>query len=189
MHKISKGSYGYIRNARIRTLVFVILLYVASLGIFFGAAAYFHTRQNWFSILAILIILPAARYTVNLVMLYRAIPCSVKAHHEISQHIGHLEGAWELYLTSEKKSFAVSHLAVAGKSIACLTEDPKCSAEEGEQHIRKMLQANGFHGYTVKIFSSLPRYLDRLDQMNRLESSDSGAPHQPMIGFLESIAL
>lgn len=190
MHKIPKGSYGYIRSARIRNAVFTALLYAAAFAMFFGAGAYFGTKQNWFSILAILVVLPAARFTVNLIMLFRARPCSAEAQREIKGHIGHLEDAYDLCFTSEKRNFSVSHLAVSGRSVACLTEDPKCETGEGERHLRSMLQGNGYTGYSVKIFTSLPRYLTRLDQMNALvDDGAEGKRHGKMMNFLKSISL
>lgn len=189
MHKIQKGSYGYIRNARIRNAFFTVLLYAAAFAMFFGAGAYFGTRQNWFSILAILVVLPAARFTVNLVMLFRAKPCSEEAHREIEAHIGHLEDAYDLCFTSEKRNFSISHLVVRGRSVACLTEDPKCETAEGEQHLRSMLQGNGYTGCSVKIFTSLSRYLTRLDQMNDLAGGTEGKTHGRVLEFLKSIAL
>ena len=79
----------------------------------------------------------------------------------------HLAAAYDLYLTSYDNNYQLSHLAAANRSICALTESDSCNIKEGETHIRKMLQDNGFRDYTVKIFRDRSKYLDRLDEMNR----------------------
>ena len=105
MSRIEKGDYGYFRNQRQKKLIIMVLLYAMTLVMYFGAKAYFGTNRNLFTILAVLVVLPAAKYTVQFIMLVRAGECSSGVRDEVEQHIGHLSGAYDLYFTSEKKNY------------------------------------------------------------------------------------
>ncbi len=181
MKNIKKGHYGYLQARRTKMAVFTFGLLAVVLITYFGALAYFKTNQNWFTIIAALICLPTAKFAVDLIMLFRAKGCSQKAAREIKSHVGDLPGAYDMYMTSYSKNFAISHAVVGAGCVACLTEDPACDTAEGEKHIRKMIQGNGFHGYTVKIFSSLDHYLVRLDQLNDLLVDDEKQAKAPEI--------
>lgn len=189
MSKIQKGQYGYLQSQKKKTLLYTVLLYATALVMYFGARVYFQTNQNLFTILAVLVMLPAAKFTVSFIMLVRAGECPEKVHREVEQHIGSLDDAYDLYFTSEKKNFSICHLAAAGKTLAAYTDDPKCDCQMGEQHLRRMMMNNGFHGYQIKIFRNLSSYLTRLDQMNELESAEKDGNHQELFQLLYQISL
>lgn len=189
MSKIKKGQFGYLQSQRRKTLLYMILLYGMAFVMYFGARAYFETNQNLFTILAVLVMLPAAKFTVSFIMLARAGECPQKVQREVEQHVGSLEDAYDLYFTSEKKNFNICHLAAAGKTLAAYTADPKCDCAMGEQHLRRMLMNNGFHGYQIKIFQNLSSYVIRLDQMNELESAGDHARQEELFGLLFQISL
>ena len=188
MSRIEKGDYGYFRNQRQKKLIIMVLLYAMTLVMYFGAKAYFGTNRNLFTILAVLVVLPAAKYTVQFIMLVRAGECSSGVRDEVEQHIGHLSGAYDLYFTSEKKNYNICHLAVSGGSIAAYTEDPKCDCRAGEQHLRRMMTGNGIHGYQIRIFTDFSSYLNRLDQLNELEAANGGA-QEKLLQFFYQISL
>ena len=189
MHRVHKGEFGYIRQERRRMILITSLLIGGAVAIYGAALILLGTNANYFTILAVLLMLPGARYLVNTIMFFRARPCSEEVHQGTEAHIGTIAGAYDLYMTSQERNYAISHLAVGGKSVAALTEDPQCDTAAGEQHIRKMMQTNGFHGYSVKIFTSPARYYERLDQLNRLEGDTAGETHGRLIALMESISL
>ncbi len=189
MGKSGKGEFGYFKKQRSKTLLIMVLLYAMALIMYFGARAYFGTNRNLFTILAVLVVLPAAKYTVNFIMLVRAGECPEEVHAGVEEHVGRLDDAYDLYFTSEKKNFNVRHLAIGGGCIAALTTDPKCDCRAGEQHLRRMLTGNGIHGYQIKIFRELPAYLTRLDQLNDLEGNGDPKDHEKLLELLYRISL
>lgn len=189
MHRKHKGEFGYIRYERKLMILVTALLLGGAVAIYVAALVLLGTNANYFTILAVLLMLPGARYLVNTVMFFRARPCSEEVHQGVEAHIGSLAGAYDLYMTSQEHNYPISHLAVGGKSVAALTEDPQCGTAAGEQHIRQMMLTNGFHGYSVKIFTNSAKYYDRLDQLNRLEKDAPGEAHERLVSLMESISL
>lgn len=174
MRRITKGAYGYIESKRKQLIVIVVLMLAVVLGVYFGAMAWLGTNQNWFTILAALICLPTAQFAVKLIMFLKASGCSTKAREEIEPAAQGLEtSAYDLYMTTDKENYAISHVTIAGGSVIALTEDAKCNVNNAQAHIRRMMQGNGYHGYTVKVFSSLDNYLTRLDQLQELDAEEN----------------
>ena len=184
-----KGTYGYIKRGRVRLAFITAGLLALVLLVYFGAQWYFKTNKNIFTILAALTCIGVGKFAVDLIMFMRAGYCSESAREIIAPHVGRLTEAYDLFMTSYDKNFAISHAVCAGKSVCALTEDEKCDIKSGEMHIRTMLENDGFKGYTVKIFRNLDNYTERLDDLNRLEDNKERKSIQGVIDLLESISL
>lgn len=188
MKKIQKGEYGYHHQQTIKVAAGAAVLYIAALAIYFTARRILGSNQNLFTILAVVLLLPAAKITVNLIMLLRAGECPAEVHAQIEEHTGQLDNAYNLYCTTEKSNYNLCHFTVGGKSIAALTLDSKCDCRAGEQHIRRMMTGNGIHGYQIKIFSNLNAYLTRMDQLYDLETAEH-TDHAALMQLMNQISL
>ena len=158
-------------------------------ALYFGAQRYFGTNRNVFTIIAALMCIGVGKCAVDFMMFMRAGYCSSGAREAIALHAGRLTGAYDLFMTSYDKNFALSHAACAGKTVCALTEDEKCDVRSGEMHIRTMLENDGFKGYTVKIFRNTDNYIGRLDDLNRLQDNRERKSTQAVMDLLKSISL
>ncbi len=183
-----KGSYGYIRAARKQKILLSALLIAATAIVYFGARAYLGTPKNVFTIMAALMCLPTGRAILDAVMFFRAPCCSGEAMQEIEKYIGDTPGAYDLYLTSYQKNYSLSHACVAGGAVLALTEDPSCQTGEGQAHIRKMMETEGYKGYTIKIFEDRDKYIGRLKEIR--EKGGEKDPHAGgILKLLKQISL
>lgn len=185
MKKISKGEYGYLKAARNRTILIATLVFVVAVAIYFGALYVLGTNQNWFTILAVLILLPDAKLIVSAIMYLKATGCSEQAHTAIARYDNAFVHGYDLYMTNDREDYALSHVVIANGSVIGLTESPKCNANNAQNHMRRMMQGNGYHGYTVKVFQSLHSYVERLDVLTPSASNQD----QEVLQLLEQISL
>ncbi len=80
----------------------------------------------------------------------------------------------------------LGHLAVCGNTVCGYSEDSGFQEGEFGRHIDGILKMDGHKGVTVKIFTSLSKYTERLDQMRELkEEAGTGA----VLVTLKSVAL
>ena len=184
-----KGSFGYIKRGRIILGTMTFLLLAAVLAMYFGALRYFGTNKNVFTILAALSCIGVGKCAVDFVMFMKAGYCSNAAMEIIDPHIGKLCGGYDLFMTSYDKNFSISHAVCAAKSVCAFMEDSKCDVKAGEMHIRTMLEADGFKGYTVKIFRNLDQYIERLDELNLVDDGREKKSTKGAMDLLESISL
>ncbi|MDO4284365.1 MAG: hypothetical protein Q4C60_03425 [Eubacteriales bacterium] len=183
-----KGEFGYIEAGKKKMILLTALMLIMVLLLYFVPLWYFGTNKNLFTILAALGCLPLGKSAVSMVMFLRARGCSPQVRSAVLAHAGEVSGAYDLYMTSYSKNFQLSHLAAAGKNVCAFTETASCDAQAGEKHILKMMEDNGFHGYTVKIFYNLDKYVKRLDELNALQG-ESRKDFSALFRLLYSISL
>lgn len=169
MKKAIKGTFGYLSNKRTQVMIRTILFFCISLALLIAGIITTGTKKNLLTIVAVLGCLPACKSLVNLVMYLKAKGCSKEVQEVISRDEGKLIGMYDMYFTSYKLNFPISHMVVEGKNICGYTEEEKFDTGACEKHLDIMLKQGGFKDMTIKIFKDLPRYSERLKQLNALE--------------------
>lgn len=193
--KVQKGCYGYISYQKKMSAVRTVLFFALSLAIY-GIGIYSTgSNKNLLTIIAVLGCLPACKSAVNAIMFFRAEGCSQAAYEKISAAYektasggDKLTGFYDMYFTSYKKNFPLSHMVLKGNVICGYTESSKCDCRAGEKHLEQMLQQDGYKHMTIKIFDNLDKYIDRLGQLSKLETEES-RNRQGMIQMFYSISL
>lgn len=195
---MKKGDFGYIENRKKHSVLLAAAMLVLILAIYFIALAYFKTNQNFFSIAAALLCLPEGKLVINMIMFLRAKGCSAQLHENIlkafeesgTEKSGQEKAqAYDLYLTTYSKNFQLSHLCARGSHVIAVTEDPQCDLKEGEQHIRRMLQSNGFHGYSVKIFRDAKQYVNRIPAVFEEAGTAEENSQEGILSLIKAISL
>ena len=186
---VKKGCFGYIASRRKRQLVIAALLCAAAVAMFLFGYIRYGSNRNIMSIMAALTCLPAGWAIVNTVMFFRARGCSEESRERIRPHVGELLDAYDLYLTSYSENYPLSHLCICGKTIAAFSEEARMSSASAEKHMKKMMENEGFDGYSLKIYFSIDKYTERLDQMNQLEDQGSVKRMQQLLDLFYSISL
>ena len=171
-----KGTRNYLNTQKKYEIVRTILYFAISISLF--VAGYIQTgrRANLLSIVAVLGCLPASKSAVGAVMFLRFRSCGEETSAEIERHAQGLVCLYDMVFTSYKKNYVVSHMAVCGNTV--------CGYAEGEGAFG---EADGHKNVTVKIFTNLTKYTERLDQMKRPEPEDRLT--QSVVATLKSVAL
>jgi len=202
MHRINKGEYGYISARKKMTVIRTVVFFALCAAVF--AAGYITTgsRNNLLTIVAVLGCLPASKSLVNTIMFMRAKGCSPSAHDTIiSAYTGGWDDiqdetvgkkmlqAYDLYMTSYKTNYPVSHITVCGSMVTGLLENAGADTmRECEKHIDEHLKADGYKNITVKIYSDPVKYTERLNKLSELDT-DSGPSADGMMETLKAISL
>lgn len=74
-----------------------------------------------------------------------------------------------------------------GRTVCGFTEDPNFDEAEFNKHITDILKLDGHKDVTVKIFTSLSRYTERLEQIKALEENETAST--AIIETLKSVIL
>ncbi len=166
--KAVKGTFGYLDAQKKRVFLRTVIYFAIPLSLLAAGIISTGSRRNLLTVVAILGCLPACKSLVNLILYCRTRGCSEAAHETIvlvSRERG-LKGMYDLYFTSYKRNFAISHMVVCGKNLCGFTEDPGCDAKACKEHLDTMLKQGGCKDMTVKIFTDLPKYCERLRQLS-----------------------
>lgn len=176
---VPKGDFGYLQAEKKRRIIITVLLFAAPLIIFFTALIYFKTRLTVWTVIAVVGCLPACKSLVSLIMIFRCKPVEPEIYRQINAHSGNLTMAYEMFMTFYEKSASIDAFAICGNVVVGFSSDPKIDTAFMEQECQKILRGNGFKA-TVKIFTRLNAFLERLDSMNEhRESLEEGIKFRP----------
>jgi len=86
---------------------------------------------------------------------------------------------YELTITTYDKNARLACVVVSGLNVIGYSLDPKIDVKFAEQHIKKIIQGNGYRS-NVKIFQDQKAFLRRIDELypNHLEA-EAQVPFKP----------
>ena len=159
-----KGSYGYIRQQKILTILSTLLLFALALGFFFVGYYTTGTKKNLFTVVAILGILPAAKSMVRAIMFLRYASLKKDTYDLYAERCAVLPVLYENILTTSQRSYFVPLLVYANRSLAVLCEDAG-DPEALQLHLHDSLKTAG-SDVTVKVFTDSRLFFKRVDEMS-----------------------
>lgn len=184
--KIQKGEWGYLEQEKKRSIIYMILLYVFALGIFFVGYLVAGKKENIASVFAVLVLLPAAKATVSMIMFLRTPKYAKQVYETVSEHEGTVPVLYQLYLTSYQKNFPLSCVAIKGNNLMCYTEFANCDVKACEEHIEGLLKQNRNKNVNVKVFTDLKKFEERLEQ---LQTQDAVSQDEEVLSLMKNISL
>lgn len=167
-----KGTRNYINSQKKFEILRTILYFALPLGLFTIGFITTGERTNLLTVVAVVGCLPACKSLVGMIMYLRYKSCSKDIADKIDAHIGCLHGLYDMVFTSYKVNFEVSHLIVHGNIICGFSEKKDFPEKEFQTHIENLLKLDGHKNYSVKIFTDIQKYIDRLDQLQTLETEN-----------------
>lgn len=185
---IPKGSYGYLQNRKLYTVLRTLLYFTISMILYCGGYVTTGSNRNLLTIVAVLGCLPACKSLINFILFFRAKGCSESLRNVLCAYDEKLTVFYDLYFTSYQKNFSISHMALKGGILCGITEDPSCDTQEAQAHLEKMLTQEGIKNVTVNIFSQGDQYIDRLSRLVKMDI-DEHQQKEGIIGLLYSVSI
>lgn len=185
---IKKGSYGYIENRKVVTVLRTLLFFAVCVGLYVMGYVTTKTNRNLLTVVSILGCLPACKSIVNFILFMRAKGCSASLKEDVCAYDKELTTFYDMYFTSYKKNYPISHMVLKGNVLCGITEHPKCDCNEAGKHLEQMLIQEGVKNMTVKIFSQRDKYIDRLSQLTELDANEH-KNRDDIINLLYSISI
>ena len=177
-NKFVKGTKGYWEAGWKRTCAMSLIMFGISFGILGLGIFITGSKFNYLTIASVLGMLPAARTLISAIMFYKA-----KAYTPSSELYDDIESTgcgniiYELYMTGYSKSFAVAALVADDGGFSALLSDEKADAEAAAEHVKTLMEQNGFKGKKIKFYKTTEKdkFLARLKYLaqNGNDSDDS----------------
>ena len=173
MAKIQKGDFGYINSQKKKRVAITILMFAIPVIIFLTGLYITHTRKYMVTLGAILGCLPASKSMVSMIMFLRFSSLPPEKADVIEAHMHHLCGLFDLVITTEKKNYRIGHIVSRDNVLCGYTEDPAFDEKGFYTYIDQVLKAEHYKNITVKVFTDLKKYTDRLDSLEKLSADAS----------------
>lgn len=168
--QLKKGEKGYLAHHKKTAVTKTVILFLLPLAILALGWWSTGTRENLLTVVAVLGCLPACRSAANLVVLLGCKGISEADHQKIAPHVKNCEAFEELAFTSYEKTWQIRHMAFCGNDLIGYTDQEKCDPKACERHLSQLLSKDQIGGVNVKIFTDLPRYVNRIDELSRKET-------------------
>jgi len=171
MKKIKKGEFGYIKHQRNIEIIKTLIMLALSFALYRIGVYSTGSNKNYLTLVSVLGCLPMAKFAVNATMFSKAKGCSLDVHSLLeSKNVKPL--FYDLYFTTLKKNFQVSALYYKKKNLILLTEDEKMDVVACEEHLITVLKNCGYESVTIKVFDDANKFIDRFNELSKLEEED-----------------
>lgn len=182
-----KGEPDYLIRQKKLSTIKTAISFAAAIIIFIIGYAIYHTRENIFTIIAVLALLPASRNTVSMIMFLKTPAYDTRLCNQIQQ-IAEIPMLYHLYLTSYQKNYAMTCMTARGANLIGFSEFDKCDVNSCKEHIEGILTQNGIKNINVKIFgkNDYKMFEERLKQ---LQAQEAGKHDEELLSLMCDISL
>lgn len=168
--KIKRGEFGYLKYKKRVSLFGVLLMLILGISVFVaGLLLNDMSNRNIFSVIAVLFVLPGAKYLVALIVSFPYKPVSRERYEKVSSQVR--EGVvlyTDLVITSSEKVMHLDFVVVGYGQVIGLLGNGKQELTYVRPYLTKGV-ANWGNDYKVKIFDSEKKFLAELSQMKEKE--------------------
>ena len=183
----SKGTKNYIDSQKKYEVLRTFLYFFMSLSLFIAGYITTKTKTNLLTVVAVVGCLPACKSLISAIMFLRYKSMSKENCARIEDARKTLPQLFDMVFTTYDKNYVVSHMVIAGNTICGFSEDKSFPEKEFQTHIQNVLKTDHYNNVTVKIFTDLNKYLERIRQLEQLEAEDANI--LGIMDTLKSVAL
>ncbi len=159
--KYNKGESGYLQEKQKRAWIYVILFAAVIAALLVIGILIWGSNQNILTVAAIVMVLPAARFGVNLIMLAPKKPSDAAVIRETEKTAPDLMRLYDMVIGTSKKPVGTGAIVISDSAL-CIYETQKDTDVDFLTN-----QVNNFlHGDSI--FISVNVYNDRTKFMNRI---------------------
>lgn len=182
-----KGTRNYIKTQKTYEILRTVIYFAISISLFIAGYVATKSRMNLLTVVAVLGCLPASKSAVDMIMYLRYKGCSPENAEKIEVSAQELSGLFDMVFTSYNRNYEIAHMVVKGNTICGFTEEKEWKEQEFNKHITDILKVDGYKEVSVKIFSDMSKYTERLEQLKELDTDETNT--RGIINTLKSVSL
>lgn len=190
--KIEKGQMGYLRALKKKYLLWSLGEFGIVAAVFILGYVQTKTKQNLFTILAVVGCLPAAKMLVEFITVYPHQGIEKEKFEELEEKAPLIMHIYDMLFTSAQKAMPVDALVVSGHVVCGYTSSPRTDEALLAEYIKGILKDNRYEKMTVKIFHNYKMFLARAEGLNNIaavERPEDDRNEQNIKKILFSIAM
>lgn len=182
-----KGTKNYLNSQKKYEILRTVIYFILPLSLFTAGYLTTHTRNNLLTLVAVLGCLPACKSLVEMIMHCRYQSLKETDAAEIEKHTNGLTCLYDCIFTSREKTYPVGHLTVCGNTIVGYLCSSKVSATDCAKHLDTCLKADRYTDISIKLFTDLKKYTERLEQLQKLNCEAKNT--EGILNTLKAISL
>ena len=168
-----KGTKNYLNSQKKYEIIRTLIYFAIPLSLFIAGYMTTKTRMNWLTIIAVLGCLPASKSLISCIMFLRFKSCSKETCARLDSCSYELTELYDMVFTTYSKTYNISHMVIKENTICGYTEMKNFTEKEFNEHISHVMKLDGHKNFTIKIFTDLNKYIDRINQLNVLQAEEN----------------
>ena len=168
MKRIDKGQFEYIKNKKMQRAIVCAVCFLLVLAVFLTGYISTGSRENILTVMAILGVLPAAKFAATLCMMLPYHSQTREEYDTVAELAGEAILYVDMLLSTEKKILPTDFVAIRGGTVCGLATAPKYDTAFAQDYIAAMLKKNGIKA-NVKIFTDRGKFLKRVKELSAFE--------------------
>lgn len=184
--KIEKGNPGYIKNRK--KIDFLWLLAFVALGVGIFLIGYFltHVRANIFTVLSVLMVLPAAKHIVALIVLLPRKGVSRERYERMEPLIENGTLYTDYVFTSTDRIMQLDFLLVKNGNVLGVLAPSKQDTEYMKKYLLDCVK-KAAPGYHVQLFESDEKMISHVQRLTKREADEE--KEKALLEYLHSLAM
>mgnify|MGYP006972490360 FL=1 len=179
--KGTKCGFGYINKQKKFQFAMLMLYVLIGVGLFLIGLAVHKTRANLFTVLGILMVLPAAKRVIALVLMVPRKSVGKERFEKVQEALPESAVLLTDYVfTSTEKVMSLDFVIVMNKNIYGIKNGKKTDDAYVEKYLSETISA-GARGYRVQLFENDAAFLAMLKRSERIETAPEERPVQDKI--------
>ena len=161
--KISKGDFGYLKHLKIVNLIKVIVSVAVVLIVLVTGIIINGTRNNICTVMAIVLVLPAAKMIVGYVILLPHQSTDKKLYDEVTAAAGPLVTCFDCVFSNSKSPIGTQAVVINENSVCVFTYEEKADKKLFETSLKEFLKND-------KLSANITLYKDEKAFLNRVKT-------------------
>lgn len=183
---VGKCEYGYIRNQKKINMIWLFVFVLIGIAIFVCGYLLTKTRANIFTVIAVLMVLPAAKRVVALVVMVPRKGVDRDRYEKVSQASGGGILFTDYVFTSSEKIMHLDFLLIKNGNVLGVTASSRQDVDYMKKYLADSVHkaASEFH---TKVFDSDEEMLRHLDRLTQVEADEGRT--EKVREYLHSLAV
>lgn len=164
MVKTEKGKFGSLKNKKKNNLIFTIIAFSVVIAVFVAGLLIFHNKNNYMTIISIVLVLPAAKIAVGYFVLLSHKPCERELYERLEKTAPSLNKMYDLIISNTKKPVGVQACVITEKCICAYTLEEKTEQKFFEKSVTDFIK-NEKLNVTVTLYKDEESFLRRVSTL------------------------
>lgn len=188
--KLERGEYGYFKDRKQRALFGTILMVLIGVAIFIvGLLLNKWEASNLFTVIAICMVLPAAKYFVSYVVLFPYKPMSEETKNRLEAYAREEDTVmYDVVFTSSEKVMHLDCIYVTGHQIIGYTSRKKDNIQIIQEYFKKELK-NRCISFAVYITTEEKQLKDRMKLRGEEITEKNGEARAEVLSMLRTFTV
>ena len=140
MKKVEKGEFGYLAYKKSRNMIKTIIAFAIVLVIFIIGFIIWKSKNNYLTMLAVVLVLPAAKFAVSYFVLIPHKNCDEELKNAIEKCKGELNSVYDLVVSNKQKPVGIMAAVISDNQILAYTSSAKADKNLFETSVKEFLK-------------------------------------------------